>query len=418
MLFHTIKAIILGLFLSCLSELVMGQPSNAAAQKTSPVKKDNDPLASTQPDSVVQVDMIDYLYKLFKIKNPTEKRTNKKVQFAIFPSQSNSTGGRTVIASFNAAFLLGDLSNTHVSNVFFIPYISFSNQYGFTVKPDIWLNRNTWNFNGEYFLLSYPQHTWGLGGNSAGNEKTLVDYNYLRLSQNALKGLPGHLAIGAGYSLDYHYNIFVEENADSIVIPEFLPGQHENSVSTGPSAIFVYDSRRNSLNPQNAFYLNATWRFNLPALGSDSLWSSFWLDSRKYFSFSNHNQKVLALRGYYWTVLSNQPPYLDLPSNGWEPSSGIAARGIRQNRYRSNALLYFESEYRFGITRNGLLGGVVFANILSPSEFGTQKFIYWHPAAGTGLRIKFNKYANTNVAIDVGFSKDYAALYLNIGEMF
>ena len=97
---------------------------------------------------------------------------------------------------------------------------------------------------------------------------------------------------------------------------------------------------------------------------------------------------------------------------------GSSSRGIRQNRYRSNALLYFESEYRFGITANGFLGGVLFASVTSASEYETQQFKYWHPSAGTGIRLKFNKYSNTNVTFDFGFSKEFASVYLNIGEAF
>ena len=191
-----------------------------------------------------------------------------------------------------------------------------------------------------------------------------------------------------------------------------------STVSSGTTFSLVYDNRKNALNPQTAFYFNSTWRYNTPVLGSDSIWNSFFLDARKYFSFSKYHEKVLAFRSYYWTLLRNRPPYLDIPSNGWEPANGTAARGIQQNRYRSNALLYFESEYRFGITRNGLLGGVVFVNVLAPSEYGTQNFIYWRPAIGTGLRLKFNKYSNTNVAGDIAFSNGFVGFYLNIGEMF
>jgi hypothetical protein len=107
-----------------------------------------------------------------------------------------------------------------------------------------------------------------------------------------------------------------------------------------------------------------------------------------------------------------------LPANRWEPSAGSASRGIAQNRYRSNAILYGESEYRFGLTTNGLLGGIIFANITSASEYDTQDYQYWHPAAGFGIRVKLNKYSRTNVALDLGFSKGYQSLYLNIGEAF
>jgi hypothetical protein len=81
-------------------------------------------------------------------------------------------------------------------------------------------------------------------------------------------------------------------------------------------------------------------------------------------------------------------------------------------------MLFFESEYRFNISRNGFLGGVVFVNTTSASELESRKFEYWKPAIGTGIRLKFNKYTKVNVAFDIGFSKDYTSLYLKIGEVF
>jgi len=80
--------------------------------------------------------------------------------------------------------------------------------------------------------------------------------------------------------------------------------------------------------------------------------------------------------------------------------------------------LYFETEYRFGLSANGLFGAVVFTNITAPARINTQQFPDWHPAAGTGIRLKFNKYSRTNVAFDVAFSKEFFNVYLNIGEAF
>ena len=124
------------------------------------------------------------------------------------------------------------------------------------------------------------------------------------------------------------------------------------------------------------------------------------------------------MRTFYWSVISGNTPYFDLPSNGSDPGTGTSSRGIQRDRFRSNALLYFEGEYRFNILRNGFLGGVVFSNFTSVSQYETQNFQYWHPAAGFGARVKFNKYTKVNVDMDFGFSKDYWGFYLNIGEAF
>jgi hypothetical protein len=70
---------------------------------------------------------------------------------------------------------------------------------------------------------------------------------------------------------------------------------------------------------------------------------------------------INALWSYNWFTFGGKPPYLLLPSTGWD-SHVNTCRGFIQGRYRGSNMLYLESEYRFLITSNGLFGGVVFAN--------------------------------------------------------
>jgi hypothetical protein len=82
-------------------------------------------------------------------------------------------------------------------------------------------------------------------------------------------------------------------------------------------------------------------------------------------------------------------------------------------------MLYLESEYRFGITRNGLIGGVVFANAESFSNGADHQPQSIQPASGLGLRIKLNKKSNTNIAIDYGFgTQGMRGFFVNVGEVF
>lgn len=371
-----------------------------------------------QPDTIPQVDLVDYLVKWLKIKGSQERRDNRKIRFSLFPTQSSAAGGKTVITSFNASFLLGDIKNTNVSTVFFIPYISFDKRFGFQFQPNIWLKNNSWNFTGEYFFLNYPQETWGLGGNSPDENETLIDYDQTRIHQNILKEVLPNLAVGLGYAFDRHYNIKFEDTEQGQEISKYFPEDVDHTSSSGITLPAIYDTRHNSNNPQQGLMASASYSFYDPFFGSDDAWQSLFIDARKYFPFEAKMTQVLALRSYYWTIISGNPPYLDLPANRWEPTTGSSSRGIPQNRYRSNAMLYFESEYRFGITANGLFGGVIFASVTSASEYETQHFEYFHPAAGAGLRLKFNKYSRVNVTLDFGFSKGYQTVYVNIGEAF
>jgi hypothetical protein len=374
-------------------------------------------LSTSKINGTAQIDLVDYLVKFFKVKNPTQKRDNQKVRFTLFPTTTSS--GKTSFTSFNASFLMGgNAKNTNVSTYYFYPYLGFGGQYGFDVQSYVWLPQNTWNFVGEYFIHNYPQNTWGLGGDSPNENETLVDYDQIRVHQKSMKELWTHFSLGLGYALDYHYNVALDQSeSDSLV--SILPLVQEKTVSSGLLIPLLYDSRHNSANPKQGFMAALTFRFNSPYLGSDEKWQYLFLDTRKYFPvFRNRKDNILAFRGYYWTVLSGTAPYLDLPSVRWEPSPGQASRGIQQNRYKSNALMYFDSEYRFGISDNGFIGGVVFGSVTSASEYETQQFKYWHPAGGAGIRMKFNKYSDTNISLDFAASKGFFSVYLFIGEAF
>lgn len=410
---HTMKYI-----LFCFLCLMSALPCVLAQSADSLVGTAPPQTAVSVDDSIKKVDLVDYLVKWLKVKNSDQKRDNSKIRFSLFPTTSNISGGKPTFTSFNVSFLLGDIQKTNVSTIYFFPYIGFGGQYGFQLMPDIWLRNNTWNFKGEYFILNYPQNTWGLGGNSPDENETLIDYKHQRIHQNATIGLFPHFSAGIGYALDRHSDISVEESAFSDTLAQIFSFEKNKTISSGITFPVLYDSRRNSTNPQQGFMGSITYSFFSELLGSDNNWQSVFADVRKYFPIIGKKKSILACRSYYWTIISGDVPYLDMPANRWEPATGSASRGIAQNRYRSNALLYFESEYRFGITANGLLGGVVFGSILSASEYNTQHFYYWHPAAGAGIRLKFNKYSNTNVSFDLGFSKGFATVYLFLGEAF
>ena len=367
-------------------------------------------------DSIPQVDGIDYLIKLFKINKSQEKIEDKKVSFSFFPTDTKNAGGRVLVSSFNATFLLGDKKTTNASTVYFIPYIAFNGQYGVELYPTIWLKNNSWNLVGEYFALNFPQDTWGLGGDSPKSNQTLVDGKQARFHQNLLKGILPNLAVGLGYQLDVHYdlNIDATESTETPILPENIK---KTTTSSGLSIPIVYDNRKNINTPLEGTYASFTYLYNAPSLGSDAKWQSLFIDLRKYYSLA-YARSVLGFRCYYWSVLSGDAPYFDMPSTRSEPGTASSSRGVQKNRYRSNAMLFFESEYRFNISKNGFVGGVLFANTTSASEFDSQRFKHWQPAIGTGVRLKFNKYTKVNVAFDFGISKDFASVYLKIGEVF
>ncbi|MCC8411248.1 BamA/TamA family outer membrane protein [Mucilaginibacter sp. UR6-1] len=383
------------------------------------------PQNATKKDTARQTDLIDVAKGLFSIKKKNTVDTSsreKKVFFSFLPFGTTVPGGsgRALITSTTAGMYLGPRSNTSLSTAVFAPYWNLKSRFGLPLRTSIWLPGNKWTIQGDTRFLVYPQYTWGLGSRNEEDNKTLVDYKYIRFYQSALKRIKPYLFAGLGYNLDYRINV-KSDNPD-VSLKDFTGysyGTDRNSFSSGLSLNLLYDTRNNTVNPLPGSYANIIYRVNPTFLGSNNNWQSLYLDVRKYVSLNParpNQQNTLAFWSYFWTTLSEGTPYLDLPSTGWDPNNR-SARGIDQNRYRGKSLLYFESEYRRDITNNGLLGFVLFANVNTVSGSGSL-LRSWHPAAGTGLRIKFNKATGTNIGIDYGFSKGYSAILLNLGEAF
>lgn len=372
---------------------------------------------------MAQSDLIDVGKDVFHIhvKRPVRIK-GKSVYFSILPSEGpGGNAGNLLITSTTAAFYAGDKNTSFLSNMTFEPYLALGDRIGLAIRSNVWSNDNKWDILGDKRFLYYPQYTWGLGGNPNNNNRLLIDYKYVRLYETFLKRIKPYLFAGFGYLLDDHYDM--DTQGDSSALEKFThyhygTGSSENSLSSGLSVNLLYDSRKNSVNPLPGFYAQFVYRFNPVFLGSNNDWHSWYFDVRKYIPFSHVHQNMLAFWTFFWRTGNKYTPYLDLPSVGWDPYQQRSGRGFEQNRYRGKGLAYMESEYRRDITHNGILGFVLFANVNSVTEPVTHQYAYLHPAGGGGLRIKFNKHSNTNVALDYGVSKGYSGLYLNLGETF
>ena len=374
-------------------------------------------------DTTQQKDLIDIGKQLFHISpHKIREQREKKIYFSILPLNSSVPGGsgNALVTSTTAGTYLGPKSTTNLSSATFAPYWNLKSRFGLPLRTSIWLPNNTWTIQGDIRFLVYPQDTWGLGSSHAYSDKTLVDANYIRFYQSALKRITPYFFAGLGYNLDYHTNIKSDDpNVNLEQFTNYPYGTNGSSVSSGISFNLLYDTRNNSINPLPGAYANIVFRENPTFLGSNNNWNSLYIDVRKYISMNPaqpNQQNTLAFWSYFWTVFDSKTPYLDLPAIGWDPYNR-SGEGIDQSRYRGRSLFYFETEYRRDITANGLLGFVVFTNINTVSGSGTL-FTSWHPAAGTGLRIKFNKGSNTNIGLDYAFSQGYHAIVLNLGEAF
>lgn len=374
-------------------------------------------------DTTDQIDLIDIAKDNFRFSPKKIKRNSKKkIYFSLLPTSSTVPGaGKVLITSTKAGFYLGNRKRTNLSEVNFSPYTNFKGRYAVTFASNLYTNKNLWNIQGETRFSFFPEYVYGNKQNNTANERLLINYKYVRFYQTVLKQIRPYILTGIGYNLDYHIDIKTAA-PDSLPLDKFSRYEHgtapnSNSFSSGLTLNLLYDSRYNSINPLPGAYINLIYRLNPSFLGNTKPWKSIYLDVRKYKALEGQSRRLLAFWSYLWMALDNNVPYLDLPSIGAEPNQK-SGRGIEINRYRGKNLFYLEGEYRSDITQNGLLGYVVFANLNMNSGPADNALSLPHPAIGTGLRVKFNKRSNTNIAVDFGLSSNYSIFTLRLGEAF
>jgi len=373
---------------------------------------------------IVEKDMKEFTHDLFQPHKPyledttDVKFTKKHYSFVPAIGYSEPTGF-AVLISANAAYYTDNKPDSKISNIQTSLTYSQYQQIIFPVTASIWTKNNTYNWITDFRFLSYPSAIYGLGGRVDPDLGVNLNFNGVKLHQSLMRCIANNLYLGIGYYLDAYWNIRVTDSLSKTInrIVDYRLGSEE--LASGPSFKFVFDSRLNSINPKQGIYASATFRSNFQALGSNHNNQILQLDARTYIRFPARSQNVLSFWTLGWFVTGGSAPYLLLPSTGWDDQYN-SGRGINQGRYRGKRMYYQESEYRFNITRNGLLGGVAFLNLetFSPDLSATYNKLF--PGYGAGIRLKINKHSGTNLCVDYGFSgsDQKGNVWVNLGEVF
>ena len=380
-------------------------------------------------DSLHQRDIVDVGQSIFRKKKAPRTDTGKESQthVSVLPAVGYSLQtGFAAILSANIAFYNGVNEGQNISTIITSFTYSQYKQYILPLLTNIWSKNGKYNFQSEWRYLKYPSFTYGLGTNTKLEDGHMIDYSYLRLHQNISRKILKNLYGGMGLDLDLYWNI-KELSPDSGTKTDFENyGLYPKEAAVGPSFSLLYDSRKNSIDPENGSYLNLSYRPKLKFMGSDANWQSLLLEFKGYKKFPAESDNVIALWSYNWFTFGGKPPYLLLPSTGWD-SNVNTGRGFIQGRYRGSNMLYLESEYRFLITSNGLFGGVVFANAETFSgrestlegNASLKTFDPIQPGYGAGIRIKLNKFSRANLCVDYGWGTGGSkGVAVNLGEVF
>lgn len=338
---------------------------------------------------------------------------------------------------------LGPPATTTISSLQGVALYSTMNQLTIQVSTTILTARNEWELQGDWRFLLFNQKTYGLGTGpqAMSAAPTNEDFNLVRIHQTGLRKVWGELYLGLGYRLDSYYGI--EDKGMDLGAPDPVVGpgyayslafgfNPSQGVLSGATLAVLYDSRDSSIDPYRGYYGSANFTAYPTWLGSSQASTGVEAQFRVYAPLSaDVPRNILGFWLYYRGVTSGVAPYLTLPATGWDQKNRTG-RGYVQGRWRGTHELYGEVEWRFRITNNGLLGGVVFGSLESfaaPAfqasgpgwSYASDKvglLQFFRPAGGFGLRFMMNRDSRTNVALDFAFGESSFGVWFNAGEYF
>jgi outer membrane protein assembly factor BamA len=356
-------------------------------------------------DSVPQKDVFDVLFHdiLHRPKKPPKPNESYTgFHWALLPTFSYNTVYGFAFGAMVAAAGQRGGPGSHYSSMRLGANYATNGQTQAYLRGDLFSKSEGWLFVPDLRWLDTDRKTWGLGPFDSDQQKYPMSWKLSRIYATIYRRTVGPLYVGAGYLYD-QYNNIVDERAnkgEDTPFTTYSGGAVKKTVATGWSANLLVDKRDNEVTPTHGYYLSTSYRDYMKSMGSDTDWTELWADVRAYAKLSPSDRNVLGLWLYGWGT-TDKPPYLDLPSSGWD-TYGRGSRGYVHGRIRGQDQLYAETEYRHTFTANGLFGGAIFANALSTTTTTTSQFESPDVGAGLGLRVRLNKHSRANLCIDYG----------------
>lgn len=380
----------------------------------------------------------------------------KLMLFVVPAVGSNPSLGAFYGIGATGAMFLGDPATTSISNLSSSILFTTKNQFVGSLRGIIMTPNNDWEMLVDFKYSLFSESTYGLGSdyNQAikeswnwGGVQTAgiggaqpMTFNQIKVYYTALKEVRKNIYVGIGYHLDYHYKIedtslsLDTAAADPVITSHYAYSEKygfnpEHYVTSGTSINLVFDNRDHTVNKYRGAFLQLAFRTNPKILGSAKDSKQLYMEARVFKSLSKKRARhVLGFWGIANIVTSGDVPYLHLPANAYDMRNRIG-RGYIAGRFRGPGWVTAETEYRFPITKNGLLGGVLFTSITTTSRdamtIGDESmaklnlFEAMRPAGGLGARLMLNRTGRLNLTMDMAFGQNGAkGFYLAVGETF
>ncbi|HLO80388.1 MAG TPA: hypothetical protein VK166_05500 [Chitinophagaceae bacterium] len=386
----------------------------------------------TSTNPVVRKDTMDFGGFISKTFGKKQKAPKPQSGTALLPAIGyNPSVGFILGVNVASGFHLGDPATTSLSSGTATAYVTSKGILNLQLRHNVYTKNNAFLIQGNIQITKMLVLDYGLGPGS-GKERIdsllfPIKFNEIRVNEKLYKRVSKNVLVGAGLALNYHFDINDEtKEADTTrATPHYTYSKYYdfNPKTYVLSGVFLnaqYTTRDHLNRAYKGLYADFTIRLNPTWMGSTKKSIQAMTEFRKYFSLSKINpEHVLAFWHLGTYRFRGDLPYLDLPATATDMFNR-SGRAYTIGRFRGPSFFYLESEYRFPITDNKFLSGVVFANIETVSDgLNRNLFEAYEPAGGAGIRILFNKKTRTNLCIDYAFGKyGSKGLFFGLNEVF
>lgn len=195
----------------------------------------------------------------------------------------------------------------------------------------------------------------------------------------------------------------------NVAFDEIFPGAppiSDDMTTSSLGLMTAYDSRDDNYYPTEGTNFEFVWMKDSDTWGSDFDFNKFDTQYNRYLGLSTKD--VLALRLVYSRASEDTPFYL-LPS--------LKMRGFPNGQYKSDNSLSAHIEWRHKYTPRW--GFILFSEAGSAEASSNDLFkddII--TSYGAGVRWQVTKDKKLNLGVDVGYSDDDSAVYVQVGEKF
>jgi len=293
-----------------------------------------------------------------------------------------------------------------------------------SLNGNFWTSGNDWHIIGDIKFYNFPNYFYGIGNNTAYNNRDLINDKKFRFNVDAEREVSKNFYVGAGlWFLDEKIS---EKDSTGIYDKSDLQGK-SGGKTTYLALSATYDNRDIVNYPHKGNYLRFYLQNSLKALASDFNFVLLTLDARKYLKI--HSTTVIAVQGYVQSLQGGDQPFFLIPQMG----SDLLMRGYYTGRYRDQNYIALQSEIRyrpfanradkgwFSLSRGVFAAFIGGGNVFSNGDF---KFNNLKPNYGIGGRYIFDQRNRLTLRVDYGFGSKSAGeprnsgFYLSLNEAF